>query len=201
MLERPTENKYTEHLKGFLEISPNKFDLREIKSLDELDTLLVSLVKEKHILLHGTPYEIMDGLEPKLANDLNRETGSQNAVYATDFPERAIFHAVLNRAYLMDKFDGFVSGYSNSGTQDGRLEFKVTQNVKDLIDNGDASVFCDGFIYLLNKANFVRSEDGESEFQSKDGARPVASLLVSKDLGNDIKERTRAYRPEELEKK
>lgn len=176
-------------LDKFPTLGQNKFDLREIKSIKELEEILLSLIRSGHVLLHGTPEQIDASLEPRQANDSTRESGNQHAIYATNYPERAIFHAVINKAYLFKKFDDFITGYSTY--EAGVLEFEFTKNVKDLIDTGDQEVFCDGYIYALDKTAFKPSEGDDSEYQTSIVAKPLFSVLISKDLGQDIKERSR----------
>ena len=187
-----------DRLQKFPEISSNKYDLREIKNIKELDALLGSLIKDEHVLLHGTPDQIDVHLEPRQANDDSRESGNQNAVYATNYPDRAVFHAIVNKSYLHTKFDDFITGYSRYDAD--VLEFEFTKNVKDLIDAGDQEVFCDGYIHALRDETFEHSEGDDSEFQSAKAVKPIFSLLISKDLGDDVKSRSRVYNPEEFKK-
>ncbi len=187
-----------EQLKRFPEISPNIFDLRELKSMSELNEVIESITREHNLLLHGTPIEINE-LHPKQANDDSRPSGNQNAVYATNFPERAIFHAIINKTYLSEKFNDFSTGYSSYDRD--VLEFEFTKNVKDLIDKGDREVFCDGYIHALRDETFKKSEGDDSEYQSNEAVKPLFSLLISRDLGEDVKKRSRVYNPEEFKKK
>lgn len=200
MLEKTSspEKSNLEQLRTFNEIEPGIFDVRGIKSMKDLDALLVLLMKNEQVLLHGTPNRIDASLEPRQANDLSRESGSRSAVYATNLPERAIFHAIMNKPYLFEKLKSFTTGYENN--ESGVLEFGFTKNVKDLIDAGDQDVFCDGYIHALRDETFKKSEGDDSEYQTNEITKPLFSILISKDLGNDIKQRTRTYRAEELKK-
>lgn len=184
-------------LEKFPTLGQNKFDLREIKDLDLLVKTLKDIIQTENLLMHGSPAE-QNVLEPRQANDIHRESGNRLAVYATDNPERAVFHAVLNIEYLKTKFDSFISGYSSHDNEP--LEFKVTENIMGLIEEGDGNVFCDGYIYLLERDSFESSEDDDSEYHSKEAPTPLACLVVSRDLGADIKKRTHAYNKQELEK-
>lgn len=198
MLEKTSqpEKSNLEQLRRFNEIEPRVFDIREIKTTLELDALLLSLMKDEHVLLHGTASRIDASLEPRQANDLSRESGSRRAVYATNLPERAIFHAIMNKPYLFEKLKSFTTGYENN--ESGVLEFGFTKNVKDLIDAGDQDVFCDGYIHALRDETFKKSEGDDSEYQSTERSKPLFSLLISRDLGEDVKKRSRVYNPEEL---
>ncbi len=104
----------------------------------------------------------------------------------------------MNKPYLFEKLKSFTTGYENN--ESGVLEFGFTKNVKDLIDAGDQDVFCDGYIHALRDETFKKSEGDDSEYQTNEITKPLFSILISKDLGNDIKQRTRTYRAEELKK-
>lgn len=177
-------------LKQFPEISQNVFDFRAIKDLGILVTTLGEIIRTENLLMHGSPTQ-QNILEPRQANDLDRESGNRLAIYATDNPERAIFHAILNAEYLKTKFNSFVTGYSSA--EDGSLEFKVTENIMGLVEEGDVEIFCDGYIYLLTRESFTLSEGDASEYQSNEAVTPLVRLIISRDIGSDIRKRTSIY--------
>lgn len=137
------------------------------------EDFLRHLVKSRNVLLHGSSVQDLEILEPRQANDSEKKSGNQNAVYAVKNPVFPIFYAIQNRANI--------SGIVRSGVErDGQgnevyyFELPKTSQGKDPWKRG--------VVYILDKDVFDAQVDDDgnpsNEWISKVSVRPLAALEV-----------------------
>lgn len=167
---------------------------------DEALAYFQELVNSGIAVLHGTnaqdPYPT---LEPRQANDLaGRESGNKVAVYATTIPEFAMQHAIYNKKYLDEVTGGsYITGH---GRTDGVITFKVSPNVYKLHLDNDPEIFSDGYVYVLNRDDFKKSEGTSNEFHTESSALPLQICKISRKIGPDLfKDRLTPYSGERME--
>ena len=188
---------------GFEDIN-NTLDLRN-RSNEEVMKFFASLVKLETVVFHGTnAKERFDTLEARRANDSSKESGNKKAVYASTEIETPLILALLNEDYLKNKFDHYTTGWSRN--KRGRRISKFTPNVYELLKSGDTNMFSDGYIYVLDKANFVNAEDAGAEWHSEVNQKPILTCRISRKLAKDIfilgqgdTDTVFEYSPEEIE--
>ncbi len=136
-------------------------------------------------LFHGTnARERFDTLEARQANDSAKESGNKKAVYADEGITVPIANAILNKRYIASKFSSFVTGWSNN--EDGKTVFSFSPSVYQLFKSNDPDLFHDGYIYFLDKTNFINAEDAGTEWHSESDQKAVFSFHVSKKLAESI---------------
>ena len=113
-------------------------------------------------LLHGSRYRL-DFIELRQANDKDKVSGNQFAVYATDNVRVSILHALFHPI----KPEDWMSGYDSK--EDGVLRVY-----------GKNVTFEPGYVYFLPSATFSRSE--EDEFVSLHPVRPTKVITVSPEI-------------------
>lgn len=166
---------------GF-EIFDGHLDLRNYTN-PEVFNFFDALAQTGEVVFHGTnAEERFDALEARQANDSAKESGNKKAVYADTDAKPSLFLAVVNKNYLRSKFSGFASGWSD----DGKMIFKLSPNVYELLKSGDPNLFNDGYIYVLDKDNFINAEDAGHEWHSEIDQKPLLACRVSKKLADDI---------------
>jgi hypothetical protein len=187
-----------------VEMKDNHTDLTSLTN-EEIINLFDDLVRSGDIVLHGTnadnPYA---ELEPRQANDSDKESGNKKAVYATVQVEAALNHAVFNKAYAGNKLRSFVWG---EDINDGKLMVKATPELYQMFKEHDPQLVTDGYVYVLDKNAFVSAPDaGEVEFHSEESQKSLVTCKVSKRLGDTLfitgqgeKDTIREYTQEEIE--
>lgn len=176
----------------------NLIDLSN-ENFDKILEVFKDLILSNKYVLHGTntnhPYAI---LEPRQANDSSKESGNKNAVYATIIPEFALQHALINRKYLDQKLQSYVTGHSKTGSE---ITFKASPNLYQLYLDKDPEIFSDGVIYVLDKSKFNTSPDAASEYHSLEAVNPVNIYKIPSKVGYDLFEgKLRSYTDEEIKK-
>lgn len=168
---------------GF-EAAGDELDLRS-NSYEEVMKFFHTLMKSGGVVFHGTnAEERFDTLEAREAHDSAKESGNKKAVYADEGIGAPLIAALLNKKYLRGKFGSFITGWS--GDAKGKMVSKVTTNVYELFKADDQNLFSDGYIYVLDKDNFVNAEDAGLEWHSEVNQKPVLSCRISKKLAEDI---------------
>lgn len=90
-------------------------------------------------LYHGSPYKI-EALQPRQAHDTGYEAGCQKAVYATDSLDMAICFAL---------------GVEGEAGEDFQRTMLPEQGMKMLFQNCHPRYGQKGYIYVLNREDFV----------------------------------------------
>ncbi len=153
-------------------------------SFNEVMSFFDTLTSNNDFLIHGTnSNEVYSCLETRQAHCLVKESGRKKAVYATEIPRVALSIAVLNRSYLKKKFGNYIFGHSGDNF---KLVFKVPTEIYDLFVAHDPNLFTDGYVYILDRANFVNAPDAGSEWHSESDQEPLLACKVSKVLAGSI---------------
>ncbi|OGN09249.1 MAG: hypothetical protein A3J46_04585 [Candidatus Yanofskybacteria bacterium RIFCSPHIGHO2_02_FULL_41_11] len=174
-------------------------DLRD-KSNDEVFRFFGALVDTGLVVLHGTnAEERFDKLEARQAKDTTKKSGNKKAVYAQDGITIPLGLAILNRKYLKSKLKDASAGWTSVKE---KTTFEFSPNIYELYKSGDPNFFTDGYVYVLDKANFINAPDAGPEWHSEVDQDPVLAYRVSKRLAEDIfrPDSVREYGPEELQK-
>lgn len=136
---------------------------------------LVNLEKEGNYLFHGSPF-IIDKLEPRQPNKFNKETRENEnhgepCVAATSFSDIAIFRSLINSSNC--------NGSSSFGLDDNKTKFATTlDNLNQISDKV-------GYVYVLNKSDFVKFSD--MEWRTDKEIIPTQVIeVVKKDLPINI---------------
>lgn len=95
--------------------------------------------KQGNYLYHGSPFKI-ETLQPRQAHDTEYESGCQEAVYATDNLDMAICFAL-----------------GVEGDENAERTMLPEQGMKMLFKNCHPRYGQKGYIYVLNKAEFVHA--------------------------------------------
>jgi hypothetical protein len=166
-----------------LEISDGCLDLREYSNEDAV-SFLYALKELGTVLFHGTnAEERFSILEARQANDGFKESGNKKAVYADADVTVPLANALLNRTYLISKFDSFVTAW---GDDNGKMIFNFSPNVYELFTARDPNLFSDGYVYILDKTNFINAEDAGAEWHAESDQIPLLACRVSKKLAPTI---------------
>lgn len=166
-----------------VEIVDNCADVTNL-SLEEAMSLFQSLIDTDEMVLHGTnSSEVYKCLEARQGHCTIKESGRKVAVYASTGSKTALSIAVLNRKYLSNKFGGYSSAFSGN---DDRLIFRFPPEIFALFQSHDQNLFADGYVYVLDKANFVNASDAGSEWHAESDQEPLTAFRVSKELGQDL---------------
>jgi len=193
-----------------IKLNGERVDLTTLSN-EQILQLFDNLMDSDAFVLHGTnaeePYET---LEPRQANDAAKESGNKEAVYATIDKVAALNHAIFNTNYIRTKLRSFTWGESSYG--DGKnAPTKVVVNMSpelyQLFEEHDPNVLSDGYVYVLDKANFITAPDaGGAEFHSETKQLPIVICKVSKQLGDVLfvvgqgdKDTVREYTSDDLQ--
>lgn len=68
----------------------------------------------------------------------------------------------------------------------GKMIFDFSPNIYELCKAGDQNLFCDGYVYVLDKANFANAEDAGGEWHSETNQIPLLTCHISKKLASEI---------------
>ena len=141
-------------------------------------------MKSEKVVFHGTnAEERFDSLEARQANDESKESGNKKAVYATTTARIPLALAILNKTYIGSRFRNFMTVW---GDDNGKMIFEFSPNVYELFKSGDPNLFSDGYVYVLDKANFINAEDAGNEWHSEVNQKPLLACRVSKKLADVI---------------
>ncbi len=204
--ERETIESTIEYLKWIadqfgLEIIGDQIDLRD-NSNEEVMKFFNTLAGSKRFLFHGTNSEDkFDTLEARQANDAAKESGNKKAVYANEGTTAPLAAALWNKRYLRSKSKSFITGWSSNN--EGKMIFKFSPNIYELLKSGDTNMFSDGYVYVLNKDNFMNAEDAGAEWHAESDQKPVIAVRISKKLAESIfiiGDTVAEYSPEEMKK-
>lgn len=197
----PAESSALEIVNKFgAEIEGNVVDVRDIDNEQVLE-LLSQLANTGKFVFHGTNSEaVYEILEARQANDSTKESGNKKAVYADEGTTAPIAAALWNRNYIRSKFRSTVTGWSNN--EEGKMIFKFSPNLFELVKNKDENLYSDGFIYALDRSNFDNAEDAGAEWHAESDQKPVLAIKVSKKLADNVfsDDNVREYTPEEMKK-
>jgi hypothetical protein len=158
----------------------------DLTGIDYEQVLLIceALVGCGNYVLHGSNvHPPLRQLEPRPANDATRLSGNQVAIYASVAVAPALTHAVVNRKYLASRLSSYMIGYR---VLRDRVIFKVTDNVYELLRQKDSEVCADGYLYVMDRASFVRSADCFFEFHAAKPLQPHRILKVSGTIGTSL---------------
>lgn len=124
------------------------------------------------VLFHGTNAAGIEALEPRQANCGAKEFGNKCAVYATEDPVLPMFHAVFNKQHF--------SGRSHSGVTESSEGLKYNFAIQGTFHAGQ--MWTRGYVYLLDKADFVQGTDDEGqpidEYVSIVPVIPLAQMVL-----------------------
>ena len=166
-----------------VEVVNNCADVTSL-STDEAMNLFKLLVQTDDVVLHGTNSdEVFNCLEARQGHCLVKESGRKVAVYATETAKVALSVAVLNRKYLRSKSPIYRSSFSGSNT---RLVFKFPPELLALFEAHDPNIFSDGYVYVLDKSNFINAPDAGGEWHSESNQEPLVAFRISKEIGRDL---------------
>lgn len=163
------------------------------------------LVKNKNVVLHGTPLDV-DRLEPRKANDTAKKFGNLLGVYATQDSVIPIFHAIRDKR----KYAGTTqSGTLESRDDSGNVLSKKYRFAMDK-DALAESPWSEGIVYILPKEKFQQgtNDQGEpsNEFVSLEPVKPRAKLRISPkdfpylDKIKPLEKSTEGYKLDQFEK-
>jgi hypothetical protein len=166
-----------------IEVVNNCADLTHLSAAEAMN-LFDRFLQSGEIVLHGTnSSEVYDCLETRQGHCVIKESGRKVAVYATNSPKTALSVAVLNRSYLKSKLTSYIFGYSGD---DSKLIFKAPPEMYQLFLAHDPNLFADGYVYVLDKDNFINAPDAGDEWHSESNQEPILACKVSKDTAADI---------------
>lgn len=166
-----------------IEVVNSCADLTDMSFVDSASFLKL-LVDSGDVVLHGTNSdEVYNCLETRQGHCLVKESGRKVAVYATMNEKVAMSIAVLNRSYLKSKFDDYAYGYSGDSS---KLIFKVPPEIYKLFVDHDPNLFSDGYVYVLDKDNFVNAPDAGGEWHSESNQEPLLACRISQKFAEDI---------------
>ena len=144
--------------------------------------LLSVLVGTDAYILHGSNSKIpYSELKPKLANDLNRASGNQLAVYASVDWVEVLFHALLNKQLLDSQLNSYVIGYLRD-SNDHKL--RLSRNLFSYWLENPSKIWSSGFVYILHKEKFIPSANSRTEYYSKSPIQPLAVIRVGTNICN-----------------
>lgn len=110
------------------------------------EDFLRHLVRSRNVLLHGSPILDLENLDPKQANDSEKKSGNQRAVYAVTNAVLPIFYAIQDRT----KISGVVrSGVVRDGEYGEIYSFALPKKPRTKIPGSEVR-----YIFLI-KACFV----------------------------------------------
>lgn len=167
-----------------LEIHDNCVDLTNLP-LEDLLEIFKAIIDTNEFVLHGTNSpDVYKCLERRQGRCLLKESGRKNAVYATTVARVPLGLAVLNRNYIAKMLGGPLKyGWSGNDTS---LVFRFPVKVLELLKSGNPNVFGDGYVYVLDKNNFVNAEDAGSEWHAEEDQEPVIACKISKNIAPDM---------------
>lgn len=135
-------------------------------------------------VLHGSPVmPALSSLAPRRANDADKPSGNQSAVYAGQNVEAVLMHAVINRTYLSTRFTSYRLGYRFEA---GHFVPRVTANVYTLVKQSDPRVYTDGFVYVFDRTYFHQSPECAVEFFALTAVIPSRRLKVPASVGQHL---------------
>lgn len=132
------------------------------------------LTREKEILLHGSPKQNLESIEPQQANDSAKRFGNKKAVYAVADPVLPIFHAIQDRS----KLRGLIISNAeiDQETGEAKYEFRMPQAVIEV------KPWAEGAVYILDRNQFTQGTDDQEnpidEWASEIPVKPIAKLEV-----------------------
>lgn len=112
-------------------------------------------------LLHGSPHFISECLKPRLSSDEDKESGNQNAVFATSNVAIAVWKAVAHKAG-----PGSMVGWS---WDDFGKKVLFAENIE----------LGDGYVYILPRNSFQAALDDAADHFSYDPVTPIQVVKVS----------------------
>lgn len=136
------------------------------------------LVEEKNVLLHGSPHENMNVLEPRQANDSSKQFGNKEAVYAVTDPVLPIFYAIQDRTKLGKSVieSGFIE---DDETNQKDYIFKIHKD-KNMTETNPWKT---GVVYIVERSTFSQGTNDQGsalgEWASETPVKPIAKLEVS----------------------
>ncbi len=146
-------------------------ELEKIIATGETIESLLNRIKERGYIFHGSPNDIKK-LEARQANDVKgTKDNILKAVYATNIPEIAEFHALLNKR----KGKTFYARWETGKNSQGELTIKFMVN-RETLDN-----MSDGYVYVLKEKDFRRSRKKSSQFSKEEDYTPTYKIPVKKE--------------------
>lgn len=126
-------------------------------------------------VLHGSPSKI-ELLEPRPAEDVSKEFGTDTAVFAVRSPASAIFSAIIDRRVLPESADRRVKMYHLREIDDHDNEkvetyYAISKALKN------AKAIRGGWVYVLPNKTFI-NDLGSSECKSYQAVKPKVAIPV-----------------------
>jgi hypothetical protein len=150
--------------------------MSELKeSLNNSNIEILENYSKQGYLFHGSPNGEIEILEPRPANDIDRnnEFNNDNAIFATDNLTSSIIFGVVSRDYLPEDIKRFMWA-TNWATENGVTEVtaKVHESWKFFIEN-----YGKGYVYVLSTETF--KEKSGSQRKSKESVKPIDKVDVN----------------------
>lgn len=150
-----TENSAEKKGKGHVKIK--REEIEKLISFGETTESLFDKIGKRGYLFHGSKSGNIEKLEPRKpigsGKRLENLENLQEAIYATDIPAIAIFHAVRGCVKgewsVKAKKEGYRAGWEvikGNNNDKISIKFKANQNVVDDIE--------DGYVYIFKKQEF-----------------------------------------------
>ncbi len=150
---------------------------------------LLNRIKEKGYLLSGSPKNI-DKLKAKQPGNIkSRKDDLRKAIYATNIPSIAIFHAILRPR---KKERVYYAGWKVVKNPDGEIAVKFDAS-QSAIDG-----MADGYVYTIRKNDFTQCDGNSSQFFKEGDYTPIHKIPVSK---NDFKRALKIAKDEDILRK
>ncbi len=166
-----------------LEVVDNCVDLARL-SFVEAQKFLDALTKTGEFVLHGTnSNEVFKCLETRQGHCTIKESGRKKAVYSAENGLVTLAVSILNRKYLGSIEPNYSSGFSCTGDN---IKFTFPEKLLDLFIKKDPQVFSDGYVYVLDKSQFINAEDAGDEWHSESNQEPLLACKISKNIAEDI---------------
>lgn len=146
---------------------------------------LLYKTNEKGYIFHGSPCELKELIPKKGKSTSKKEINEQEAVYATNQPSVAIFHAVMPHHEIKGKF--IKTWHGHGQISNGKITniFTIFEMNKDAHDDFLKNPH-DGYVYLLKQSNFKQVDS--FQFVYKEKCTPSYKIPVKKeDFKHEIK--------------
>lgn len=136
---------------------------------------LLNRIREKGYIFHGSPKDTKE-MEARQASDINESSGNiLKAVYATNIPEIAIFHAILNLIRKKGEHKTYYAKWESAKDQKGKISVKFSANQSTLND------MVNGYVYVLKEKDFTQKEGNSSQFTKEENCIPTYKIPVKKE--------------------
>lgn len=149
-------------------------ELKNIIETGETMENLLNQIKERGYFFHGSPNDIKK-LEARRARDMyhGAKENTLKAVYATNIPEIALFHAIICPKTERKGLHYAMWEINEDSRRKTVIKFKASQ----FTFNGMG----DGYVYILEKKDFAQGRKNRFQFSREGDCVPSCKIPVRKE--------------------